>query len=317
MKKYSDTLRTASALTAFILMLVVLISCGSRGGKTAKSSKVEPFPFPEVPAMMTDQSEIATYLATHYWNKFFRDPQKYYDEQKFQDIFVQYAQILVSVAPATIEQAQDYLLDKAERSQRSWPKGQMLTKVLDLQEKAFYDPNSPLRNEECCLPYLRKVASTEFCDDAAKQKAEYEIPLFSLNRIGTPAADFTYMLKTGRTGTLHAVKAKYTLLFFSNPGCHNCKEIIDALSADQNVQKMLDEGTLKVLNIYPDTDLTEWYNYMSHYPKDWISGYDPNNILHANTIYNIRAIPSIYMLDEQKRVLCKDAPLELALTYLR
>jgi len=305
-----------NVLSNIVLMLLVafsLVSCGNHGQKADAPAE---FPFPEIPAMITDPTEAASYAATHYWNKFFADPEKYYNEQTFQQIFGQYASLIISTPPAIIERAQDSLLDKAERAQAQWPEGNLLTKILDLQETCFYDPNSPFRNEECCLPYLRKVASTTIRDEAARQKASHEIPLFSLNRIGTPAADFIYTLKNGRKGSLYAVKAKYTLLFFSNPGCHNCKEIIDALSADETVQKMLDEGTLKVLNIYPDADLTEWYGYMSHYPSDWISGYDAEGVLHANTIYNLRAIPSIYMLDENKNVLCKDAPLELALNYL-
>ncbi len=266
--------------------------------------------------MITGEEESATYVATHFWNRFFADPEKYYDEKTFHQIFGQYASLIISAPPAIIERAQDSLLDKAERSQQQWPEGKMLETILDLQEAFFYEPNSPLRNEECCLPYLRKVISTTVRNEAARRKAERDLPLFSLNRIGTKAADFTYTLKNGRTGTLHAVKARFTLLFFSNPGCHNCKEIIDQLSADAKVQKMLDEGSLKVLNIYPDADLTEWYGYMSHYPADWISGYDADGILNAGTIYNLRAIPSIYMLDEDKNVLCKDAPLEIALNFL-
>jgi len=300
----------------FIISALLILSCGNRGAKKAEGGTTE-FPFPEVPAMMTDESEIATYVATHFWNKFFTAPEKYYNEQNFQQIFSQYAALIISAPAEIIGRAQDSLLDKAERSQLEWPDGQMLTKVLDLQKSYFYDPNSPLRNEECCLPYLRKVISTRVCDEAARQKAAHELPLFSLNRIGTPAANFTYTLKNGRTGTLYAVQAKYILLFFSNPGCHNCKEIIDALSNNPRVQQMLDNGTLKVLNIYPDADLGEWYAYMSHYPSNWVNAYDAEGILHANTIYNIRAIPSIYVLDSQKNVLCKDAPLEVALNYLR
>lgn len=298
-----------------ILSALIVISCGNKGTKKTESGASD-FPFPEVPAMMTDQTEIATYVATHFWNKFFTDPQKYYNEESFPQIFSQYAALIISAPPAIIERAQDSLLDKAERSQSEWPDGQMLAKIMTLQESCFYDPNSPLRNEECCLPYLRKVTSTSVRDEATRKKAEHELPLFALNRIGTPAADFEYTLKNGRTGTLHSVKAERILLFFSNPGCHNCKEIIDALSANAHVQQMLADGSLKVLNIYPDEDLGEWYAYMSHYPKEWINAYDANLILHSNTTYNIRAIPSIYILDEEKNVLCKDAPLEVALNYL-
>ena len=79
---------------------------------------------------------------------------------------------------------------------------------------------------------------------------------------------------------------------------------------------MIEAGKLKVVNIYPDADLTEWYNYLSHYPEEWITGFDAEGVLNSDTIYYLRAIPSLYLLDADKRVILKDAPLERVLQRL-
>ena len=65
-----------------------------------------------------------------------------------------------------------------------------------------------------------------------------------------------------------------------------------------------------------DENLDEWYGYMSHYPDTWINGYDADLIIRADRIYYLRAIPSIYILDGEKRIVCKDATLETALQIL-
>ena len=85
------------------------------------------------------------------------------------------------------------------------------------------------------------------------------------------------------------------------------------LKADPNVQKLLDEGRLAVLNVYIDEDLEAWREYMPVYPKEWMNGYDASHIIREDILYCIRAIPSLYLLDADKRILLKDAPVERVL----
>ena len=55
---------------------------------------------------------------------------------------------------------------------------------------------------------------------------------------------------------------------------------------------------------------------MPVYPDEWYNGYDPNLVIRNDMLYNIRAIPSLYLLDEDKRVILKDAPQETVFAWL-
>lgn len=305
------------------MVLACLAACGSNNGSkmrtqdAGKETAVKPkFPYPEVPAYLSEPSTAQEYAALHFWDRYFSAPQDYQNRDLTEGGFASYAMLLNSLPPEVLRKAQQTLLDKAEKSQREWPEGGMFDLMTEFCSHYFDDPNSPYRDEECYLPVVEKILECDLADEAAKARAAHLRPLISLNRTGTVAHDFTYTLRNGRKGTLHAVKAERTLLFFSNPGCENCKEIIDALSSSPRVGAMIAEGTLKVVNIYPDADLTEWYKYLSHYPEEWITGFDAEGILNSNRIYYIRAIPSLYLLDAEKRVLLKDAPLERVLKRL-
>ena len=138
----------------------------------------------------------------------------------------------------------------------------------------------------------------------------------SLNSTGTPAADFVFSDAAGRTFSLYDIEAEYTLLFFSNPGCHACEDIIRVLSEQISVSSLIESGRLAVLNIYIDEDLAAWYEYMFIYPEDWYNGYDPNGIIRTDTLYNVRAIPSLYILDQDKTVIMKDAPDQRVFSFL-
>lgn len=303
-----------------ILTLVALcmVSCGNNKGRN-RADSVQPagFPYPEIPSMIQDTQERQEYAATHFWKRYFAELQQYGDDSAVEDAYANYLSILNSVPVEVALRAQDSLLEMAESAQMAEPDAKVFERFLDLSSHYLDDPNSPYRNEEFYLPVIEKILASPIADAAAKSKASYQKPLLSLNRLGTVANDFTYTLKNGRTGTLHAIEAEKILLFFSNPGCENCKEIIDALSSSEHIGELIGNGRLKVLNIYPDSDLTEWYGYMSHYPSTWINAFDAENILHKDVIYYIKAIPSLYLLDSGKRVICKDATLEQVMALLQ
>jgi hypothetical protein len=84
--------------------------------------------------------------------------------------------------------------------------------------------------------------------------------------------------------------------------------IINMLKGEPRISEMISGGTLAVLNIYIDEDLQGWKDYMSVYPEDWYNGFDPDFIIRNDELYNVRAIPSLYLLDKEKRVILKDAP---------
>ena len=82
------------------------------------------------------------------------------------------------------------------------------------------------------------------------------------------------------------------------------------------VTERIADGRLKVLDVYIDEEIDEWKAHLADYPKTWINGYDPTHTLRADLTYNVRAIPSIYLLDRDKTVLLKDVPQERLMHYL-
>ena len=142
------------------------------------------------------------------------------------------------------------MLTAAERDSAEWQR------VISLEESFLLDPNSPYRNEELYLPVLERQLSSPMASEKQQQRAAWLKPYLLLNRPGQPANDFEYVTPKGRRTTLYATldarKPKRTILFFSNPGCPNCKEITETLSQSQPVQARIETGDLLVVNIYPD-----------------------------------------------------------------
>ena len=127
------------------------------------------------------------------------------------------------------------------------------------------------------------------------------------NRLGHPANDFRYTLASGASGTLYGLRAEYILLFINNPGCPMCRDIREAITSSPMLSMMIERGQLKVLAIYPDEDLGEWHDYRDHIPASWINAYDKGCVIREKSLYDLHAIPAMYLLDSRKRVLVKDS----------
>ena len=52
--------------------------------------------------------------------------------------------------------------------------------------------------------------------------------------------------------------------------------------------------------------LAEWFKDLSDYPEEWITGYNQDLTIRDNLVYDVRAIPSLYLLDRDKKVIFKD-----------
>lgn len=301
----------------YIIAFMAFIAVGC--SQTKKTEKFTPLAFPaaSVPGMITDQNEAVEYLALHYWDGLTDQERDYPSDSllvsgvrktEVEQRFADWTSILSMASPQIVEKSVARLYDRALACERKDTSSAVFEEFIHLTYKYFYDPNSPMRNEDIYYHFVKRLSTYEGLGPEMKQKYAYDARMCSLNKVGTVAADFRFTDKTGKTRTLHSIKAPITLLFFSNPGCEMCLDIINTLSASALISEKIDSGELAVINVYIDEDLESWLSYMPIYPENWYNGFDPDLVIRTDNLYNVRAIPSLYLLDADKKVLLKDAP---------
>ena len=175
-----------------------------------------------------------------------------------------------------------------------------------LAERVLHDPNSPFRNDERYIPVLENAIASPLLDEYEKMPLVYDLQIAMQNRIGRKANDFVYTLADGRRGNMHKIKAEYLLIFFSNPGCNMCGGVRDDILASPMLNELTERGKLKVLVLYPDQELDAWREHLGDYPSAWINSYDQAQSITKERTYDLRAIPALYLLDNQKQVMAKD-----------
>jgi hypothetical protein len=72
------------------------------------------------------------------------------------------------------------------------------------------------------------------------------------------------------------------------------------------LQSLQKSGRLKILAFYPDKDLEIREKKWADIPAEWINGCDKNAIVTDRQLYDLKAIPTIYLLDRNKTVILKD-----------
>lgn len=300
-----------------IISAWVLLVAGCGGNRKAEQFTALPFPDVVPPSMLEDPVSLAEHMALHWWDGL-TDPSRAYPcdsllvsgvargevEQKFAD----WTNVLNMVDISVAGKAMGHLYERVASCEKKDTSSNVFETFASLVERYLYDPNSPLRNEDHYALYASRLADSDLVEDVMKEKYAREVSLAALNRVGTKAAEFRFADKNGRIRRLYDVDAELTLLFFSNPGCTACKDIIDVLNHDPDISRLIKDGRMAVLNIYIDEDLQAWRSYMPIYPEHWYNGFDPDMVLRGDTVYSVRAIPSLYLLDSEKNVIMKDAP---------
>ncbi len=287
-----------------LCVLVVMTSCGRRRKAPASDAAAsQPAVFlPAIPPSRLSAAEQQEWLRWHYWDRFNFSDTLFLTRVDSSQLFEAYARYVVLLGGRPTDGApMDSLMRRASTSRR------MLDYFSKMAEVVLHDPNSPLRNDEFYIPVLEAQLRAPWYDEYERIAPQYDLQMAQQNRLGQPANDFRYTLASGRSGTLYGLDAEYVLLFINNPGCAMCREIREAVSSSPMLTEMIEHGRLRVLAIYPDEDLSEWRAYRDEMPASWINAYDKGCVIRNEMLYDLHAIPALYLLDRNKRVLVKDS----------
>jgi hypothetical protein len=296
----------------FFLMLATSVAgCVSKSEGKKGKDKVEGAQRPVIPgnferavppAVITEPEERADYLVSHFWDKFnFRDTMYAHVPDITEQAFVEF----IAMFPYTssydkISGSVKKMLTSAE------VENVMYNYFCSLAERYLYDPNSPMRSDEYFIPFLEHIVESPKIADVKKIRPRHLLELVCRNRIGSKAGDFVYTTASGKTGRLYDLSAKYLLLIFYNPDCVECQHTMEILKQSPAIADAVSSGRLKALAVYPDEDLEAWKNHLKDVPLSWVNAYDPSLTIKNNEIYDLKAIPTLYLLDKEKKVILKD-----------
>ena len=292
-------------ITMFAFMLLITACNGQqKNNKANPASGDKTFKLPEIPSVITSPSERAAYLVAHYWDNFnFLDTSLVHMPDISEQALCNYIDAL------RYGTAEDDSLSIMTMLHKAAADSTMYGYFVKLYEKYLYDPNSPQRNENLYIYVLRSMLAEPVLSPVNKIRPQSLLDLAVKNRIGSKATDFTYTLSNGSSKKMSMLKTDYLFLYFYDPECENCKKVTEEMKSSNLLREAIATGKVKILCVYPDEDMAAWHRHLSNLPSEWINSYDHTISIKNNQIYDLKAMPTIYLLNKDKIVLLKDCTL--------
>ncbi|HEX5170367.1 MAG TPA: thioredoxin-like domain-containing protein, partial [Cyclobacteriaceae bacterium] len=108
---------------------------------------------------------------------------------------------------------------------------------------------------------------------------------------------------------LYDIKNRYTIIYFFDPDCPHCKK---------ETPKLVDFYTknrarfnLEVFAVSADTSMQAMRDYIKEMKMQWITVNGPRTYVgHYQDLYDSQTTPTIYVLDDKKKIIAKKLPTE-------
>ena len=292
------TLKTI-ALATGLLLLAGLQQVRAQSGTQAE------FPYPQIPDVYQDVQARARYLAEHYWDRLdFTDTTQLGNPDIVEQGFSNYLDFLPRFSK-DIEQASiEIFARKAFANVHSKACFEKLT------EHYLQDPQSPFRNDEVYQRLLLEMAKQPLFDETERERLTYKAKVAGMNLPGAQATNFTFIDRQGRRHELAEYQDRPVILYFNDPDCEVCHATTQKLAAQLPTD-------IQVLAIYADTVTDEWRKHPQPFPPKWTDGCSPEGEIVQQHLYDLSAMPTIYLLDKGNTVRLKDCTAEQLLEALK
>jgi len=262
---------------------------------------------PNVPEPTKPVSDLIeykySYLANHYFDNIdFSDKRLLNTPLLEQKLGLYFKQMVVPQPDSIIERV-DQTLQKAKVNNEMY--NWSVRYLYNLYREAPIEGNTEVYNyigENYIL-----TEPTRWNDKAFVEKVRSRVAKAKLNPIGEKATNLLLQNPEGKKIDLYSIRANYTVLFFYNPECEACKPVSSALS---DFSKKYRAKGVEVFAVYMDQKKEVWETAIATKGQNWINGYDPNGSAKIEDKYDIYALPMIYLLDKDKKVIGREVPVE-------
>lgn len=153
--------------------------------------------------------------------------------------------------------------------------------------------------------YLKRKAP--WATDDLKSKIKERVTRLKPNLVGNKAPNLVLESETGEYIALEQVKAKYTVVYFWEPDCSHCQKETPVLYDLFNKYR---EKGVQVFAVYTQYKKAEWTKSLAEKGYDWINVWDANYNSNFRALYDISSTPTVYLLDQDKKIIAKRISVE-------
>lgn len=175
-------------------------------------------------------------------------------------------------------------------------------------EENLYGPRAEMWIDQIYLMFLDNLVRNKKIDDIKKAKYIEQDRILRATQPDQPLPQLKYTKKDGWKVTFKPSK-DYTIIEFGNPECHDCHLAQFQFEISASVNNMIDDGILDVAFFIPEDEDGELLKKTESFPEKWIVGKAED----AYDFFDIRATPTIYVIDKNGKIIAKNVAAETAI----
>lgn len=264
---------------------------------------VEPlFEYPMAPDELDGLQARSNWLVEHFWdNMNFKDKSSV-NQSALNHAFNVYVTPMRFAAEDASEASVQKLISRISKNP-----------VLSLQfakaaEEALYGPRAEVWNDAIVIRFFDNVINNKSIKKDRKVRYERIRHQLANTQRGTVPPEFDYITPDGKKSHYHP-DGVITIIEFGDPGCDDCR--MAKLKMDTNVQlgNLIEKGMVNVLFVVTDPE-EGWQKELSGYPAKWYVGASDT----VSDIYDIRRIPTLYVIDREGKVAAKNVDVQTAMS---
>ena len=109
---------------------------------------------------------------------------------------------------------------------------------------------------------------------------------------------------------MYDIKNKYTILFIFDPDCGHCREETPKLVEFYIKSKA--KYNFEVFAVAADSNMVKMRDFIKEFKTPWITVNGPRTYLkeHYSKLYHSETTPTIYILDDKKKIIAKKLPVK-------
>lgn len=306
--RYLFTKKTMRSAVAAVVAAVALTAPAASSAQTSTGQiKTDRYiTLPMIPDSLTTHTEKVDYLIAHYWD--FCDMKKVFSSRaKMGEEFKNYLDLMPQASARGAHQAVRSFLRSIEKQPDD------LLFITRTAEGYIHSDTAEYYSDELYVPFAVAVARNKRIDKAIREPYEREARILSATMLGAYAPQFEYTDTTGTKKYFEADTAmSLTAMFFAMPDNPDCTLARARLNSNIKASEYIKEGIMKVMVVVATEPDEKWQSMVATYPKEWEVVAAPD----INDIYDIKAVPSFYILDHTGKIVLKNITIEQLITMM-
>jgi hypothetical protein len=249
---------------------------------------------------LRDPRQRAEYVIDRYWDAMdWRDTVLTRDDRFMEQCAADFYAVAQHTDSVTASAAVKKMLDGASADPEAY------RRIAEISQVYLFEPESPVADDELFLAVADRLMADRRLGEADMLRLADAHRAAVLNRVGRRASDFEFVGRDGLRSSLYdAVKTNSrTIVMFYDPDCHDCMDFERHL-ADAGLK---DTGVI-MISPYGEQDGL-WARHAATMPAEWIVGLPVDEEFEDEEIYDLRAIPTVLLLDREATVIAKNLTL--------